>query len=100
MTNLQLLHFLDRINVQRKFHYFHDIVLELLASGIRPNMHEELAPDRLSIEQENERLLGRFLCIIEREAYREMAPWLNEAVDLCTLGRESRSGRQRSPQIV
>ncbi|HYX32192.1 MAG TPA: hypothetical protein VE954_03705 [Oligoflexus sp.] len=82
MTNRLLLTYIDRINFQRKFYNFDALALELMEAGIRPGMHEELAPDVLTPHIRNERLLGRFLSLAAEKAYGTIGPWLNEAVDI------------------
>ncbi|HYX37287.1 MAG TPA: hypothetical protein VE954_29635 [Oligoflexus sp.] len=82
MSNFAFLEYVHRINNALEVDQLRTVADELRRADILPGMHSDLVPDVLTERMRNEWLLGRFLVIMDRQAYEMITPWLNQVIDI------------------
>lgn len=92
MSNLALLEYIQRINNALDQEQLETVAEELRRADILPGMHEGLELDSLSEKMRNEWLLGRFLVIMDRNAFELITPWLNQVLAIFAGNPEFKTG--------
>ncbi|MDQ3233381.1 MAG: hypothetical protein M3Q07_16305 [Pseudobdellovibrionaceae bacterium] len=88
MSNLALLEYIHRINNALGLEQLETVADELRRADILAGIHSDFPPDSLTEQMRNEWLLGRFLVIMDRQAYDMITPWVNQVIAILSEERE------------